>query len=112
MNKLRSNKGETLVEVLAGIMIVALSSALFMGMVAAASQINLKVQKSEENFYKEMSRMEIYSADKKTDNPSEGDVTEESGSVVVTVKDETCSYDVDIYHGENLAAFKYGTVSK
>lgn len=48
MNKLRSSRGETLVESMAAILIFTLASILFLSMVNAASTTNLAVRQEEE----------------------------------------------------------------
>ena len=50
VRKLKSNKGETLVEALAAILIIALASLLLIGSVSSAVNINKRVKQEDKNF--------------------------------------------------------------
>ena len=57
-NKLKSQKGETLVELLAAILISALSVALLMSGVAASIQMIRKSDETDDRFYQALSAAE------------------------------------------------------
>ena len=57
-NKLKSQKGETLVELLAAILISALSVALLMSGVAASIQMIRKTDETDDRFYQALSAAE------------------------------------------------------
>jgi len=56
--KLRDDRGETLVEVLASILICALSVALLFGSVMASSRIDLKTQDMDKQYYEALTKTE------------------------------------------------------
>lgn len=56
--KLRSKKGETLVEVIAAILICVLSVSLLMGGVAASAAINKSAESTDQMFYETLSQAE------------------------------------------------------
>ena len=51
MRKLKSSRGETLVETLVSILVAALSVAVLVGGVTAAGRINLRSESSDTEFY-------------------------------------------------------------
>lgn len=61
--KLNSTKGETLAETLVAILIVSLSTALFLGMISAASKIGMDGARADALFYKTMSLLENFEAE-------------------------------------------------
>lgn len=56
--KLRDNRGETLVEVLASILIAVLSVALLFGGIAAASRLNADAKRTDDEYYRALSAAE------------------------------------------------------
>lgn len=56
--KLRSSRGETLVEVLASVLVCALSITLLLGAVAASTSIDLRAQESDGEYYAALSKAE------------------------------------------------------
>nr|WP_325212806.1 hypothetical protein [uncultured Oscillibacter sp.] len=65
--KLRDARGETLVEVLASVLICALSITLLFGAVMASGNIDLMAQKADEEYYGALSKAERQDPD----NPAE-----------------------------------------
>lgn len=56
--KLRDSQGETLVEVLASVLVCALSITLLIGAVTASTNIDLQAQKSDEEYYDTLTKAE------------------------------------------------------
>lgn len=56
--KLKSKKGETLVETLAALLVVALGTATFAGMVNVSSQINGRAIDRDRSYYTDLTRAE------------------------------------------------------
>lgn len=101
MNKLRDDRGETLVEVLASILIASLSVALLFGCVMAASNMDRETKRLDGEHYKYLSaaegRTEPAVADAKVT------VTNEAGT---DLNEKTKKIDVEIYGGEGLYAYQ------
>lgn len=70
--KLRDSRGETLVEVLASVMICALSITLLFGAVMASGNIDLKAQAADEEYYGALSRAERQDPEEDTANDVSG----------------------------------------
>lgn len=70
MKKLRSSKGETLIEALVSVLIVALSSVILATMVAVSSDITEKAKANTDELY-----IKISDVTRKTDAPTEGKIT-------------------------------------
>lgn len=100
--KCRSTRGETLVEVLVGILFVALASSFFLSMVIASQRINTKTQKADALFYKAMSQLECMEAD--------GDVVQKKeGTVTVTTSaggSVSQDYDVTVCYGDDMTVYQ------
>lgn len=60
-NKVKSNKGETLIETLVSILIAALSVALLTTSVLAAARINKTIREADEEFYSKLAAAELRS---------------------------------------------------
>ena len=56
--KLKSQKGETLVETLAALLVVALGTAVFAGMVTVSSRINSRAIDRDRDYYKALTQAE------------------------------------------------------
>ncbi|MCX4372101.1 MAG: hypothetical protein OSJ58_09780 [Dysosmobacter sp.] len=67
--KLRNTQGETLVEVLASILICALSIALLFGAVMASVNINQTAQEADARYYEELSAAELQKEDEHLTDP-------------------------------------------
>lgn len=98
-NKLKSQKGETLVELLAAILISALSVALLMSGVAASIQMIRKTDETDDRFYQALSAAENRETPvaEGVDSDAQVKVTEGSGEV---------SLPVQVYGTEEL--YSYG----
>lgn len=98
MKKLRSRRGETLVESLVSILIIALSSAMFATMVTTAVNINLKTETATAEFYEEFAAAEDTNA------------TPESATITLNGIGISGSVQVDLYKADNgaLASYRKG----
>ncbi len=63
--KLKSSRGETLVEVLASVLVCALSIALLAGAVSASVRIDLQAQAADSEYYEVLSQAEAQSFDRR-----------------------------------------------
>ncbi|MCI2057282.1 MAG: hypothetical protein LKJ86_09085 [Oscillibacter sp.] len=85
MKKLKSSRGETLVETLVAILTVTLASLLFLQMTNSAASINRSTAAADETFQADLSAAEIQSG-----AASSGTVTLQNGAA-------SYSYGVDVY---------------
>ena len=87
--KLRSSQGETLVEVLASILICALSIALLFGSVMASGHIDRTAQETDKQYYLDLTKAERQEEDpvKTPDNIADTFTPASATSVTVTLKD-------------------------
>lgn len=104
-SRCRSRSGETLAEVLVGILFVALASSLFLGMVTVSQRINTKTQKADDTFYKAMSQLECFEEDGELVHKTGGTVTVSVGENGKITQD----YEAEIYYGDDMAAYRAGT---
>lgn len=100
LKKLHSKKGETYVEVLISVLIIALAALLLATTLTAANRINANARKADEGFYASVNSMENPAGD-----PAEGDyaVTYEIEGQFLTGSGKI---DVDMYEDGELAAYK------
>lgn len=100
MKKLRNSRGETLVEVLAAILISALSVTLLFGCVMATSEMDMKAQKQDDAHYSAFTE-----ADAQNDaiEVQEGDPTP---YVTITRGSDSATPPIDIYGGEGMFSYK------
>lgn len=96
-HKLNSQQGETLVEILASILIASLSVALLFTCVMASVQIDRSAQKADEAYYKALTAAETQTDDPEHPTKS-GKVTIENGSVEEKL-------DITLYGGEGVYAY-------
>ena len=94
MKKTRFNKGETLIESLAAILVFTLSSIALFTMLSSANKLNNQARVTDENY-----RTEIAKVEKANSTPKEG-------TVKITLKGEKSDYDitnvpVDVYVGSD-----------
>ena len=101
VNKLRSRRGETFVEVLVALLIVALATMLLASMVTASGSIDANTREQDEKFYDAVSALES------------GEVDTAAGGTATTGKKVTVNWDgtnvevnVDIYEQDGLKAWK------
>lgn len=99
MNKLRDDRGETLVEVLASILIASLSVALLFGCVMASANIDRQAQELDEDHYAGLS-----AAEARTAPVVEAKVTVTNEAIVDLVQ-RTEKIDVNIYGGAGLYSY-------
>lgn len=101
--KLKSSRGETLIEVLASILVGTLSIALLFGAVMASRSMDKTAEDSDKAFYEALS-----AAEEQTEAVS---FTE--GMVKVSVQgaspEQTTTIDVDFYGGKWAMSFAPGT---
>ena len=97
VKKLRSRLGETFVEVLVALLIVALAALLLASMVAASGSIDANTRGQDEEFYKAVTALE-----------SGGGTTTTTGSVKVEwgTGGTTFMKSVDIYEQDGLKAWR------
>ena len=104
--KLKNSQGETLVEVLASVLVCSLSIMLLAGAVSASTSIDLQAQAADAEYYEVLSRAErqskeaVPSAD--PDNPDEADIY--TGTLTGT----KITISVDIVPGAGDGLFFYG----
>lgn len=91
--KLRSNRGETLVELLASILVATLSVALLIGCVTASFQLGRQADQSDTYFYQTLTAAE----DRQTP------LTD--GIIQVTEGGSLVSLPVQVYGDEGLYAY-------
>lgn len=102
--KCRDTRGETLAEVLVGILFVALASSLFLSMVTVSQNINANTQKADDTFYKAMSQLKCMEADGAV-------VQKKNGTVRVTIGEDgsiSQDYGVTVYYGDDMMAYRSG----
>ncbi|MDR3767604.1 MAG: hypothetical protein Q3Y08_11335 [Butyricicoccus sp.] len=96
--KLASNRGETLVETLAAILVATLSVALLIGSVTASFQLGRQADQSDAYFYQTLTAAE------NRENPTTDGVSS-SPTVRVTEGGTTVTLDVQVYGDEGLYAY-------
>ncbi len=84
MNKLRSRRGETLIETLAAILVIVLTSTFFLTAVIATGKINRTTGTADDSL-----RMVQESVEKKENGAD--------GSIVITAGGKSTAYDVRFY---------------
>lgn len=91
--KIRSRKGETLIEILVSILIVALSALLVAAMFGAAGRINITIRDLDEQFYQSVTEVESQQG-----TPSKGVVEYE---ITDEEDPQKGSIDVEIFTDSN-----------
>lgn len=106
--KLRNSRGETLVEVLASVLVCALSITLLAGAVTASANIDLRAQAADTEYYTALSK-----AERQSRTPAGGSSEADAynslpGETKVSVM--SCSGgSVEIEPGETSKLYFYGT---
>lgn len=100
MKKLRENRGETLVEVLASILIASLSVALLFGCVMASSNMDRDARKLDAEHYKYLSEAEAQSG---AGTSAKVTVTNDA---VTDLTAKTKEVSVNIYGGAKMYSYK------
>lgn len=98
LKKLHSKKGETYVEVLISVLIIALAALLLATTLTAANRINANARKADESFYASVNSME-----NPTGDPADGVVTYHIEGEFLGNEGEI---DVDMYEDGELAVYK------
>lgn len=101
-NKIKCNKGETLIETLVSILIAALSVALLTTAVVAAARINKTIREADEAFYAKLEAAELRSA-----ADSELLQVDTAGNVLVFQfqNHENRAVQIDIYGNDMFATY-------
>ncbi len=116
LKKCKAKRGETLVEILVAILIIALASGLFASMYMAAMNLNLAARKDDDNFYKAVTELEQM-VDDGTGTAAEGDhkikfkITPETGSDPgegEPAKGGSGDIQVDVYTQDGMSVYKQG----
>lgn len=94
--KLRSERGETLVEVLASVLIVTLSVMMLVGSVMASSRVDVETEKLDKKHYKALTSAETHGGDEMT-------------GMTVTIKGSagTVTPDITIYGDAGAGMYSY-----
>lgn len=97
-HKLRSERGETLVEVLASVLIVSLSVMMVVGSVMASSNVDVKTEELDKKYYDALTNAETHGGEKvKT-------------GVKIEIKNEknnkTATLDFDLYGGAGMYSYE------
>ena len=92
--KLSQNRGETLVEVLAAVLIASLAITLLFGGIMASVNLNRSAKTSDETFYADLSAAERQADEDKT-----------GSSIKVTVNGKITDLTVTVYGGEAVRSY-------
>ena len=101
--KLRSQLGETLVEVLASILIASLSVAMLLGGVAASANLGRQADTADEYFYETLTAAEARQA------PATSEVS--SPGVALTQGGTSIPIPVQVYGGGGLYSYALDTAA-
>lgn len=97
MRKLRENRGETLVETFAAIVVATLSVALLFGGIVASGEIEKNAKRVDEDHYEAF-------------NAAEGQGEPPTGTATVTITNDTGvtspSITIDLYGGSGVYSYK------
>lgn len=102
-SKLNSQRGETLVELMASILISTLSVGLLLGAVAASFNLNRQAQKADETFYTALTAAEARTT------PAAGGAAESPQVTITETGGPSISLDIDVYGGEGLWSYALDT---
>ncbi len=108
IRKIRSKKGETLVEILVAILIIALSAALFATMYMASMKINTTAREADEKFYDAVGKLE--------EMIDSGDAESIQGNLTYTPTGENAegggnTFEVDVFTKDGMSVYKDKEVS-
>jgi len=97
LSRLKSKKGETLVESMAGILIFTFGSIIMLSMVTSAADINTAAKEADQEFFSQMVQVEL----------AQGGTT---GTVIISAGGYTSNVDVTISGTtDGLYAYYAGT---
>lgn len=100
--KLQSSQGETLVEVLASILICALSVALLFGAVMASTHIDRTAQITDRQYYQALTKAERQSKSVSGPSGTETDVYTPSSGVGLTVTVKSADGEITLKEADSL----------
>lgn len=94
-SKFRSRRGETFVEILIAILVVAFGAMLIATMYSSAMKMNLEAAKEDATYYEALSEMEQMDSTPKS-----------TGKATINDSEEGKSISIDIYGNESNTAYK------
>lgn len=97
IRKLKSKRGESFMEILISILIVAFGCMLIATMYVSAMKMNMIASEKDDEFYKAVSQMEQMFEESKPDTSKKAQITDDGGSLPVSI---------DIYGDDSNAAYK------
>lgn len=103
LHKLKSQRGETLVETMASIVIAALSVALLFTCVVTSVQLDQTAKQMDEAYYKALTLAETQTAGE------DGEYPMKSGAVKIEGNGTSISPNISLYGGEGMYAYAKGT---
>lgn len=101
--KRKRNSGETMVETLASILLIALTTAMFLNFTIAAGRLTERTKKREERFYEAVSFLEGMEENRKSAMP---------GILTVSIqsehgrRNETEQFSVQVYEDEGMVSYR------
>ena len=101
LKRMKDEKGETLAEVLVAILIVTLSTVMFLGMISCAYRISQKGTKADALFYQTMSLLENFEANEDTVSAGSTTLTVEAGDGSVSQP-----FSVDVFSGNGMVSYR------
>ena len=106
--KLRSRRGETLVEALVSVLLVSIVSAALVVMVLSASQMNKAASQKDSELYNAISAAETNTVSEGLGGPAtEDNLAGETGTVTVTVGSSSVTKQVTFYGSKDETIFSY-----
>ena len=104
--KLKDTRGETLVEMLASILIAALSVAVLFTCCLASVEMGRESRAADEKYYEALSEAER--RDKLPEKPEDPPPPAETGKVTVVGNNTSKDITIDLYGGEEMYSYKKG----
>lgn len=98
IRKLKSKRGESFVEILISILIVAFGCLLIATMYSSAMNMNIQASKKDDDYYKAVSEMEQMFGGEPSEKNKEVEIKDENNNSLVT--------GVKIYGNDDNAAYK------
>lgn len=97
VEKLRARAGESFVEILIALLIVAFATILLVGMYAASGAVNVSAKEQDADFYEDLMAVENGTA--ASTDTKDVKISDEFGSNVATIK-------VDVYSDGAFTAYR------
>lgn len=104
--KLKDTRGETLVEMLASILIAALSVAVLFTCCLASVEMGRESRAAGEKYYEALSEAER--REKLPEKPEDPPPPAETGKVTVVGNNTSKDITIDLYGGEEMYSYKKG----